>query len=153
MDQKHIGIILIIVSILMSSFVYVIYSDSEKFADEYMSEKGTCFLEDGTCLHKEKLPLFIFGWVVSGSLLLFGVYLAFIDKTQKFMAEQILFKNWNIRIKYSKTPTCLPTVLTKEEVICLIDSIENKKHKLMISLMYSSGMRLSELINVKVKGF
>jgi len=32
----------------------------------------------------------------------------------------------------------------------LIDVVKNKKHKLIIKLLYSSGLRLSELINLKV---
>ena len=41
--------------------------------------------------------------------------------------------------------------LTKEEVLKLIDNIENKKHKLMIRLIYSAGLRVSELVHLKAK--
>ena len=68
----------------------------------------------------------------------------------KFLLEEILCKKVLLRIKYSKRPKSLPTVLTKEETIRLFDAIENPKHKLMIGLMYSAGLRLSELINLKV---
>ena len=71
----------------------------------------------------------------------------------KFMTEQLLFKNWRLNIKYSKVPNELPAVLTKDVVSRLIDSIENAKHKLMVSLMYSAGLRLSELVHLKVKDF
>jgi len=40
-------------------------------------------------------------------------------------------------------------VLTKEEVKKLIDATENKTHRLMLMLLYSSGIRLSELVNLK----
>ena len=69
----------------------------------------------------------------------------------KFLLREILNKNFLFKIKYSKAPKKLPVVLTKEEVKRLIDSIDNKKHKLMIKLMYSSGLRVSELIKLKVK--
>ena len=71
----------------------------------------------------------------------------------KFMTEQLLFKNWRLNIKYSKVPNSLPTVLTKDEVLRLIDSIDNPKHKLMVSLMYSAGLRLSELVQLRVRDF
>lgn len=42
-----------------------------------------------------------------------------------------------------------PVVLTKKEIQDLLDSIENPKHKLMVELYYSSGLRLSELRMLK----
>ena len=138
MDQKHIGIILIIVSIMMSSFVYVIYSDSEKFADEYMFEKGTCFLEDGTCIHKERLPLFIFGWVISGTLLLFGAYLAFIDKTQKFMAEH--------QIKVSSAlETAMKQEREKDEFKAYLAGFNEGGQKVLKAIKDQEGIKQSTL--------
>lgn len=67
----------------------------------------------------------------------------------KFMTEELLFKNWRLNIRYSKVPKALPTVLTKDEVLRLINSIYNPKHKLMVSLMYSAGLRLSELVHLR----
>ncbi len=69
----------------------------------------------------------------------------------RFLFENVLEKRMWIDIKYSKTPKRLPEVLSKEEVRNLIDSIKNLKHQLMICFMYSSGLRVSELINIKVK--
>lgn len=40
--------------------------------------------------------------------------------------------------------------MTKEEVVGLFDAIKNEKQRLMIELMYSAGLRLSELINLKI---
>lgn len=45
----------------------------------------------------------------------------------------------------------LPKVLSKEEVKRIIDAAKNIKHKCIISLLYSAGLRRSELINLKVK--
>lgn len=68
----------------------------------------------------------------------------------KFLFEEILQKKIMVKIRYSKTPKTFPVFLTKEEVFKLINSIENKKHKLMVELIYSSGLRVSELLNLKV---
>jgi len=43
----------------------------------------------------------------------------------------------------------LPKVLSKFEIKYLIDKTKNEKHNLVIKLLYSSGLRLSELINLK----
>lgn len=69
----------------------------------------------------------------------------------RFLFEDVLDKRIWIDIKYSKIPEKLPLVLTKEEVKKLFDNIENGKHKLMVQLMYSAGLRVSELLNLKVK--
>jgi len=44
----------------------------------------------------------------------------------------------------------LPVVLSKNEIKSLIDSIYNAKHRLLVKLAYGSGLRLSEIIGVKV---
>lgn len=43
----------------------------------------------------------------------------------------------------------LPRLLSKEQIGELIDSTDNLKHKLIIKLLYSSGLRLEELLNLK----
>jgi len=69
----------------------------------------------------------------------------------KFMMEFVLNKRkYFYSIKYSKVPRKMPTVLDKEEVVRLVDSIENTKHKLMIKMIYSAGLRVSELLNLKI---
>lgn len=69
----------------------------------------------------------------------------------KFLFQDVLGKKITLKIRYSKKPKSLPTVLTRNEVIKLIDAITNPKHKLMIQLLYSAGLRVSELVNLKVK--
>ncbi|MBT4334601.1 tyrosine-type recombinase/integrase [archaeon] len=73
------------------------------------------------------------------------------NNSLKFFFEECLGKRMKLNIKYSKKPRRLPTVLTQQEIKLLINSIENEKHKLMIQLLYSSGMRVSELTNLKVQ--
>jgi integrase/recombinase XerD len=42
----------------------------------------------------------------------------------------------------------LPTVLSEAEVVSILGSVENLKHKAMLSLIYSAGLRRSELLNM-----
>lgn len=44
----------------------------------------------------------------------------------------------------------LPTVLSKDEVLLIINSTTNIKHKCILALLYSSGLRRSELLNLKL---
>ena len=68
-----------------------------------------------------------------------------------FFYSGVLNRKLMVNIRYSKTPKTLPTVLTKEEVIRLIEAIRNPKHKLMAKLIYSAGLRVSELVHLKRK--
>ncbi|MFH1710806.1 MAG: tyrosine-type recombinase/integrase [Nanoarchaeota archaeon] len=69
----------------------------------------------------------------------------------RFLVEDILNKNMKLDIKYSRRPEKLPYVLSKEEIKKLIGKINNWKHRLMIELLYGAGLRVSELINIRVK--
>lgn len=71
----------------------------------------------------------------------------------KFALMNVLNKRFFINMPFSKLPKKLPEVLTQEEVVRLFDAIDNPKHSLMVRLMYSSGLRVSELVNLRVKNF
>lgn len=62
----------------------------------------------------------------------------------------ILKKDPTKNIKRPKKETRIPTVLTKKEIKKLLDSLKNKKSKLMISLIYACGFRVSEITNIKI---
>lgn len=49
-----------------------------------------------------------------------------------------------------KKPNSLPNVLSTEEVKRIINSIENIKHRAIISTIYSCGLRISEAVNLKI---
>jgi site-specific recombinase XerD len=44
----------------------------------------------------------------------------------------------------------LPKVLSKEEVLAIIENTNNIKHRCIVSLLYSAGLRRGELLNLKV---
>lgn len=45
----------------------------------------------------------------------------------------------------------LPVVMSKEEVQQLLNQVYNLKHKTILILIYSCGLRISELINLKIE--
>ena len=56
-----------------------------------------------------------------------------------------------LQLQRPKKSNFLPTVLSKEEIIQLIKVTTNIKHKLCITLLYSAGLRIGELIELKIK--
>lgn len=53
------------------------------------------------------------------------------------------------KIPYPKAEKKLPIILSIEEIQKMFDVCENKKHKVILSLLYSCGLRVSELLNLK----
>jgi site-specific recombinase XerD len=60
------------------------------------------------------------------------------------------FFDFEAGIRRPKEPKKLPTVLSTEEVVRMINALDNIKHKLMIQILYSSGLRVSELMDLKI---
>jgi len=52
---------------------------------------------------------------------------------------------------YPRKEFKLPAILSEEQIIHLLQSIENPKHKLIIGLFYGTGMRLNELCHLKME--
>ena len=74
--------------------------------------------------------------------------IALIKASLKFFYTEMLGKNISM-IKTPKASKKLPVVLTRTEIKNLLDNTKNQKHKLLIELLYSTGLRLSECINLK----
>jgi integrase/recombinase XerD len=68
----------------------------------------------------------------------------------RYAYSNILKKDITLGIKRPKREKRIPEVLTKDEVKRLIDNTKNKKSKLIISMAYACGFRVSELINLKI---
>lgn len=55
------------------------------------------------------------------------------------------------KIPYPKEEQDLPVVLSREELKKLFNACDNIKHKMMLKLLYSSGLRRNELLNLKIE--
>jgi len=51
---------------------------------------------------------------------------------------------------YPRTASKLPPVMSAPEIKTLIDSIKNIKHRTIVMLLYSAGLRLSEIASLKI---
>ena len=68
----------------------------------------------------------------------------------KYSYTSILKNDPTANIRRPKREKRLPTVLTKDEIFSLLKELNNKKSKLMISLVYATGMRVSEITSLKI---
>lgn len=67
----------------------------------------------------------------------------------KFAYSNLLGKDPTYGIKRPKNDKKIPVVLTRQEILELIEATQTIKSKLIIQLLYSSGLRVSELVNLK----
>ena len=56
-----------------------------------------------------------------------------------------------IAVYVAKKSKKLPIVLTRNEIKDIINSLQNSKHKLLLSLAYGAGLRVSEVVALKVQ--
>jgi integrase/recombinase XerD len=59
----------------------------------------------------------------------------------------------NLVLERPKRSRKLPSVLSQEEVLKIIQCTQNIKHRAILALIYSCGLRISELVNLKLIDF
>lgn len=69
----------------------------------------------------------------------------------KFYYEQVLGRvKFFWEIPRPKKPLLLPKLLNEDELRKLFNALTNKKHKAMLFTTYSAGLRVSEVVNLKI---
>ncbi len=74
---------------------------------------------------------------------------ALVRAALKFYYDGVL-KKGIVTLKTPKIQKKLPTVLSREEVKRLFETTQNSKSKLILMILYSSGLRVSECCSLKV---
>ncbi|MCB2341116.1 tyrosine-type recombinase/integrase [Clostridium estertheticum] len=75
----------------------------------------------------------------------------YINASLKFFYTKTLNRYWNMdKIFRIKEPRRLPAILSPEEVKSIFDATENLKHKAILMTIYSAGLRVSEVCNLKI---
>ena len=69
----------------------------------------------------------------------------------KFYFEQILKKeNYFTQIPRPKRPSILPKAISTQDVKKMLACLDNQKHQLLLKMCYGMGLRVSELVNLKI---
>lgn len=69
----------------------------------------------------------------------------------KFFYREVLGNDQIVKIQFSKRVKKLPVVLTKKEIRLVFNTVSNLKHKLILMLAYGSGLKVSEIVDLRVK--
>jgi len=117
MDNKKLGIILIIVGILIASTAFFIKAKEDGLINKFISQEGTCFLEDGTCLHDDRnLVGYTFAWIISAVIIALGLYLVFFERSQKEIVSA-LENQKNIKVNEEKFDILMKGLSSEEQKI------------------------------------
>jgi integrase/recombinase XerD len=69
----------------------------------------------------------------------------------KYLYTQTLSRSWDeMKIPQLKKKKKLPSCFSVKEVFSILEKTENLKHRTMLSLVYSSGLRVSEVARIKL---
>jgi integrase/recombinase XerD len=69
----------------------------------------------------------------------------------KFFFHEVQKRHFIRNIRFAKKTKRIPVVLSKTEIMIILKNIRNLKHQLIIALTYGSGLRVSEVVNLRVK--
>ncbi|MFH1292466.1 MAG: site-specific tyrosine recombinase/integron integrase [bacterium] len=70
-----------------------------------------------------------------------------------FYFSNILHRKFFVKIPRAKQIKKLPQVFSKLEIKKILATVNNVKHKLILGLIYSSGLRVSEVVDIKAQDF
>jgi DNA-binding MarR family transcriptional regulator len=154
MNNRKIGIIIFIFAVMLLSLTFVIKYKEDVIIEKIIHEKGSCFLDDGTCLHADRdITLYLFVWIFSAALIALSIFLLFFEKSQKEIIAtlnkqkkiqsdkekfDILLKGLNIYEKkvikaikeqdgITQTTLRLRTDLHKSKLSIVLDGLEKKE--------------------------
>jgi len=67
----------------------------------------------------------------------------------KFFYHQVMKRDTAREQKRPRHDIRLPSVFAKSEIIKILESVRNLKHRIMLMITYDSGLRVSELVKLK----
>jgi len=121
--------------ILIASFVFLAKSREDTYIKNVVSETGSCYLTDGTCLHDDRdFSLYIIGYAISIAMIVFGAYIAFIDKTEKFLAQHQV-----------KVSSALKEASKKDEFNAFLSGFNEKEQIILKAIKDQEGIKQSTL--------
>jgi len=68
-----------------------------------------------------------------------------------FLYQAVLHRTFEIKIQIPKRPQRIPDLLTRPEVAAILSACVNPKHRMILTVCYGCGLRVSELCNLKVR--
>ena len=69
----------------------------------------------------------------------------------RFLYQEVLHREFEAKIQIPKRSQRIPALLTRKEVAAILEACINRKHWMLLTVCYGCGLRVSELVNLKVR--
>lgn len=143
MDNKKLGAMLILVAVVIAGTIYAVKRNNDAMIEKIVHEQGSCFLEDGTCLHENKeTGMYTAGWVLSAFLAALAIYIMFFDRSQKEILGA-LERQRQIRIEAEKFGILLKGLSEDERKV--ITAVREQEGITQQTLRLRTGLHKSKL--------
>ena len=115
----------------------------------YLNLFSVHFKNEGT-ITKEKIESYIYDMIKSKNLS-YSAQSQFINAIKFYYEKTLENPKTVFNLPRPKKPKTLPKVMSRKEVFKLLSVISNIKHKAILHIIYSGGLRLGELLNLKIE--
>jgi site-specific recombinase XerD len=68
-----------------------------------------------------------------------------------FLYKEVLHREFEAKIHVPKRPQRIPELLRRKEVAAILEACINHKHRMLLTVCYGCGLRVSELLYLKVR--
>lgn len=69
----------------------------------------------------------------------------------RFLYQEVLHRDFEAKLQVPKRPQRIPELLTRQEVAAIFAACINRKHRILLTVCYACGLRVSELVHLKVR--
>lgn len=69
----------------------------------------------------------------------------------RFLYKDVLHREFEAKIQVPKRPQRIPEFLARKEVAGILAACINRKHRMLLTVCYGCGLRVSELLYLKVR--
>ena len=135
MNQRIVAGILIAAAIAVAVLVFLAKAKEDAYINHIIEETGSCFLEDGTCLHDQRdFSLYIGGWIIAAAMGTLGVYLLVFDRQEELLVKQ----NQSIA-------GALKEASEKDEFNAFLSGFSEEEQKVLRAINEQDGIQQSTL--------
>lgn len=140
MDNKKIGFLIVFIGVLFAVLLVVFNIYISQLNESLMAlSGGTCFLDNGKCVHERNLLPFIIGAVAVATTLGIGIYLILFSRTAKSFetAQKSILK---------KISTTKNRELREERFKILSEGLDEDEKKVLTKVKEQDGISQSTLM-------
>ncbi|MBW2982702.1 MarR family transcriptional regulator [Candidatus Woesearchaeota archaeon] len=150
-SRRRLGTLLILLGLAITIATLSIKASQDQLIEQTIEHDGTCYLDDGTCLHEDRpWAGYITAWIVSGILIALGAHHGFIERERREAAEnhEELARNLEEARKKDELNAYLAGFNDQERLI--LKTVHEQQGILQSTLRYRTGMSkaaLSQLLS------